>query len=50
MEIEIDLTQGKVALIDEADWPLVSGFGWYAVTRLLSSCPPPRQGGCNQVT
>ena len=36
MEIEIDLTQGKVALIDEADWPLVSGFGWYALT----SSPP----------
>ena len=31
MAIEIPLTQGKVAIIDEADWPLVSGFGWYAV-------------------
>ena len=31
MEIQIELTQGKVAIIDEADWPLVSGFGWYAV-------------------
>ena len=36
MVIEIPLTQGKVAIIDEADWPLVSGFGWYALT----SSPP----------
>ena len=26
MTIEIKLTQGKVALIDEADWDLVSGY------------------------
>ena len=29
--MEIDLTQGKVAQIDDADWPLVSGYRWYAV-------------------
>lgn len=28
--IEINLTQGKVALIDDADWDLVSGFKWCA--------------------
>lgn len=27
---EITLTQGKVALIDDADLPLVSGFRWHA--------------------
>ena len=31
MPIQIELTQGKVAIIDEADWPLVNGFRWYAV-------------------
>lgn len=30
MPIQIDLTQGKVALIDEADWDLVRGYRWYA--------------------
>lgn len=30
MTIEIPLTRGKVAIIDEADWPLVSGHRWYA--------------------
>jgi hypothetical protein len=29
--IEIPLTQGKVALIDDADYPLVSQFKWCAV-------------------
>ncbi len=28
--MEIPLTQGKVALIDDEDWPLVAGFKWYA--------------------
>ena len=28
--IEIPLSQGKVALIDDADWEFVSGFKWYA--------------------
>ena len=46
--IEIKLTQGKVALIDDADWPLVCRFRWfadkghstfYAVTKVL------REGG-----
>ncbi len=27
---EIQLTQGKVALIDEADADLIEGYGWYA--------------------
>jgi hypothetical protein len=27
---EIMLTQGKVALVDDADWPLVAGRKWYA--------------------
>ena len=30
MAIEIPLTQGKVAQIDEADLELVSGYKWYA--------------------
>ena len=30
MEIQIELTQGKIALIDEADWDLVRGYRWYA--------------------
>ena len=28
--IEIPLTQGKVALIDDEDWDLVSGYKWHA--------------------
>lgn len=28
--LEIPLTQGKVAIIDEADWPLVRGYRWRA--------------------
>lgn len=28
--MEIPLTQGKVAVIDDADWPLVSGHKWRA--------------------
>ena len=28
--IEIPISQGKIALIDEADWDLVSGFKWRA--------------------
>jgi hypothetical protein len=31
MTIEIPLTQGKVALIDDEDWPLVSGYKWRAL-------------------
>lgn len=31
MTIEIPLTQGKVALIDDADLPLVEGHKWYAL-------------------
>ena len=31
MTIEIPLTQGKVALIDDADWPLVSEYQWHFV-------------------
>ena len=27
---EIELTRGKVALIDDEDWPLVSGYKWSA--------------------
>jgi len=27
----IPLTQGKVAVIDDADWPLVAGYRWWAV-------------------
>ncbi len=27
---EIPLTQGKVALVDDADWPYLSQFKWYA--------------------
>lgn len=30
MTIEIPLTQGKVALIDDEDWPLVAGHKWRA--------------------
>ena len=30
--IEIKLTQGKVAVIDDADWDLVRGFKWRAWT------------------
>ena len=29
--MEIPLSQGKVAIIDDADWPLLSAYGWYAV-------------------
>lgn len=29
--ITIPLTQGKQAIIDEADWPAVSAYHWYAV-------------------
>lgn len=32
--MEIQLTQGKVALIDDADWPLVSGMRWRAMRRI----------------
>ena len=32
MTIEIKLTQGKVAIIDDADFDLVSRHKWYAVT------------------
>ncbi|WP_293757864.1 HNH endonuclease [Stenotrophomonas sp.] len=28
--VEIDLTKGKKAIIDRADYPLVSGFRWHA--------------------
>jgi hypothetical protein len=28
--VEISLTQGKVAQIDDEDWPLVAAFKWYA--------------------
>lgn len=28
--MEIELTQGKTALIDDEDWPLVSGHSWHA--------------------
>jgi len=28
--MEIPLTQGKVAQIDEADWPLVGRYTWHA--------------------
>lgn len=28
--MEIELTQGKVARIDDADWPLVAPYSWYA--------------------
>ena len=31
MPIQIELTQGKVAIIDDADWDLVSGYRWYAM-------------------
>lgn len=31
MTIEISLTKGKVAIIDDADWDLVSGHRWRAV-------------------
>lgn len=30
MSVQIPLTQGKVALIDEADYPYVAQFKWYA--------------------
>lgn len=30
MSVQIPLTQGKVAIIDEADYPYVSRFKWYA--------------------
>ncbi len=29
--MEIPLTQNKVAVIDPEDYPLVSGYSWYAV-------------------
>ena len=32
MTIEIELTQGKIALIDDEDWDLVSGYRWHACT------------------
>jgi hypothetical protein len=28
--MEIPLTQGKVAIIDDADWPLVAEYNWHA--------------------
>jgi hypothetical protein len=28
--MEISLTQGKIAVIDDVDWPLVAPFKWYA--------------------
>ncbi|MHC5537559.1 hypothetical protein ACYOEI_04935 [Singulisphaera rosea] len=28
--MENELTQGRVAIIDEEDWPIVSAFKWYA--------------------
>lgn len=28
--MKIELTQGKVAIIDDADWDLVSGYKWFA--------------------
>lgn len=31
MSIEIPLSQGRISLIDEADWELVRGYRWYAV-------------------
>jgi Fe-S cluster assembly scaffold protein SufB len=27
--VEVALTQGKVAIIDAADWPLVAGYSWH---------------------
>ena len=29
-DMEISLTQGKVAIIDDVDWPLVAPYKWYA--------------------
>jgi hypothetical protein len=29
--VEIPLTQGKVAIIDDQDWPLVAPYRWYAI-------------------
>ncbi len=31
--MEIPLTQGKVALIDDEDWPLVAPYRWFAVQK-----------------
>lgn len=31
MTVEVPLTQGQVALIDDDDWPLVADRKWYAV-------------------
>jgi hypothetical protein len=29
--MEVELTQGKVARIDDQDWPLIAPYQWYAV-------------------
>ena len=48
MAIEINLTQGKVALIDEADFELVSGYTWHAKKNkntFYAQTNVPREGG-----
>lgn len=36
--MEIPLTQGKIALIDDEDWPLVAGFKWHARVKRDRRC------------
>ena len=47
--IGILLTQGKIALIDEIDYPLVSGYRWYAQRHEQAfyavACVPAKEGG-----
>jgi hypothetical protein len=47
--MEVELTQGKVARIDDEDWPLIAPYRWYAAntsngTRWYAHATPMRGG------
>lgn len=47
--IEIPLTRGKIAVIDEADLPIVQPFTWYATKEVRGVCYANTWRGVNEV-